>query len=208
MLKRLAAAALLAATVVPASITVAHAQRPSPPPGPLVSGYLCCNMRTYGDSISDINYDEQGTSIVAVGTPARITTYDFRWFGVELAGKQQRIKNDYSRNIPLPTFAQRYVVTADPKQKLATFPAPVREAILAGKVMPGMTREQVLMAIAYPVASENPSLDAPVWRYWRDSWSEFQVQFDEKGLVKTVVGDAVALNRVFIAAPAAAAAQP
>jgi len=205
MLKRLAAAALLAATVVPASITVAHAQRPSPPPGPLVSGYLCCNMRTYGDSISDINYDEQGTSIVAVGTPARITAYDFRWFNLDLAGKPQRIKNDYSRNIPLPAFAQRYVVTEDPKQKMAAFPPAVRNAILAVKVMPGMTREQVLMAIGYPVASENPSLDAPVWRYWRDSWSEFQVQFDEKGLVKTVVGDAVALNRVFIATPAAAA---
>ena len=200
MLKRLAAAALLAATVVP--VSVVHAQRPSPPPGPLVSGFLCCNMRTYGDSISDINYDEQGTSIVAVGTPARITAYDFRWFNLDLAGKPQRIKNDYSRNIPLPAFAQRYVVTEDPKQKMAAFPPAVRDAILAGKVMPGMTREQVLMAIAYPVASENPSLDAPVWRYWRDSWSEFQVQFDEKGLVKAVVGDPVALSRVLAAAPA------
>ncbi|MET3380749.1 MULTISPECIES: cell envelope protein SmpA [Variovorax] len=200
MLKRLAAAALLAATVVP--VSVVHAQRPSPPPGPLVSGFLCCNMRTYGDSISDINYDEQGTRIVAVGTPARITAYDFRWFNLDLAGKPQRIKNDYSRNIPLPAFAQRYVVTEDPKQKMAAFPPAVRDAILAGKVMPGMTREQVLMAIAYPVASENPSLDAPVWRYWRDSWSEFQVQFDEKGLVKAVVGDPVALSRVLAAAPA------
>ncbi|MGJ7535383.1 MULTISPECIES: cell envelope protein SmpA [Variovorax] len=200
MFKRLAAAALLAATVVP--VSVVHAQRPSPPPGQLINGFLCCNMRTYGDSISDINYDEQGTRIVAVGTPARITAYDFRWFNLDLAGKPQRIKNDYSRNIPLPAFAQRYVVTEDPKQKMAAFPPAVRDAILAGKVMPGMTREQVLMAIAYPVASENPSLDAPVWRYWRDSWSEFQVQFDEKGLVKAVVGDPVALSRVLAAAPA------
>lgn len=199
MLKRLAAAALLAATVVP--VSVVHAQRPSPPPGPLVSGFLCCNMRTYGDSISDINYDEQGTRIVAVGTPARITAYDFRWFSLDLAGKPQRIKNDYSRNITLIDFAKRYVVTEDPKQKMAAFPPAVRDAILAGKVMPGMTREQVLMAIAYPVASENPSLDAPVWRYWRDSWSEYQVNFDDKGLVKAVVGDPVALSRVLAATP-------
>lgn len=202
MLKRLAAAALLAATVVP--VTVVHAQRPSPSPGPMVSGYLCCNMRTYGDSISDINYDEQGTRIVAVGTPARITSYDFRWFSLDLGGKPQRIKNDYSRNITLPEFAQRYVVTTDPKQTMAAFSPAVRDAILAAKVMPGMTREQVLMAIAYPVTSENPSLDAPIWRYWRDSWSEFQVHFDEKGLVKAVVGDPVALSRVL----AASTAQP
>ena len=199
MLKRLAAAALLAATVVP--VSVVQAQRPSPPPGPLTSGFLCCNMRTYGDSISDINYDEQGTSIVAVGTPARITAYDFRFFNLDLAGKPQRIKNDYSRNLTLIDFAKRYVVTEDPKQKMAAFPPAVSAAIRGGKVMPGMTREQVLMAIGYPVASENPSLDAPVWRYWRDSWSEYQVNFDDKGLVKAVVGDPVALSRVLAATP-------
>ena len=199
MFKRLAAAALLAATVLPA--TVVHAQRPSPPQGPMLSGYLCCNMRTYGNSISDINYDEQGTSIVAVGTPARITAYDFRWFEADLAGKPQRIKNDYSRNITLADFAKRYVVTEDPKQKMAAFPPAVRDAIVAGKVAPGMTREQVLMAIGYPVAGENPSLDALTWRYWRDSWSEYQVTFDDKGLVKTVTGNPVALSRVLVPTP-------
>ena len=199
MFKRLAAAALLAATVLPA--TVVHAQRPSPPQGPMLGGYLCCNMRTYGNSISDINYDEQGTSIVAVGTPARITAYDFRWFDADLGGKPQRIKNDYSRNITLADFAKRYVVTEDPKQKMAAFPPAVRDAIVAGKVAPGMTREQVLMAIGYPVAGENPSLDALTWRYWRDSWSEYQVIFDEKGLVKTVAGNPVALSRVLVPTP-------
>lgn len=198
MSKRLAAAALLAASTV---FATAHAQRPAPPAGPLIGGYLCCNMRSYGDSISDINYDEQGTRIVAVGTPARITAYDFRWFNLELGGKPQRIKNDYSRDIAMPAFAQRYVVTEDPRLKMASFPPAVRDAILAVKVAPGMTREQVLMAIGYPVASENPSLDAPVWRYWRDSWSEFQVSFDAQGLVKTVVGDPVTLSRM-LAQPA------
>jgi hypothetical protein len=199
MLKRLAAAALLAATVLPA--TVVHAQRPAVPQGPMTNGYLCCNMRTYGSSISDINYDEQGTSIVAVGTPTRITDYNMRWFEASIAGKPQKIKNDYSRSIPMPAFAQRYVVTEDPKQKMAAFAPAIRDAILAAKVMPGMTREQVLMAIGYPVAGENPSLDAPMWRYWRDSWSEYQVTFDEKGLVKSVIGDPVALSRVLAPTP-------
>lgn len=199
MLKRLAAAALLAATAV--SAPVVHAQRPTPPAGPMVDGYLCCNMRSYGSVISDINYDEQGTRIVPVGTPARITAYDFRFFKLELGGKPQRINNDYSRNITLVEFAQRYVVAEDPKQKMAAFAAPVREAIAAGKLMPGMTREQVLMAIGYPIASENPALDAPTWRYWRDSWSEYQVNFDDKGLVKSVIGDPVSLARVLAAAP-------
>jgi outer membrane protein assembly factor BamE (lipoprotein component of BamABCDE complex) len=84
---------------------------------------------------------------------------------------------------------------------MAAFPPAIRDAILAVKVMPGMTREQVLMAVGYPVAAENPSLDAPTWRYWRDSWSEYQVNFDEKGLVKSVVGDPVSLSRVLAPTP-------
>ena len=44
-----------------------------------------------------------------------------------------------------------------------------------------MTREQVAIALGYPVSSENPDLEAPVWRYWLDSFTEFQVEFDGSG---------------------------
>lgn len=32
-----------------------------------VSGYLCCNMRTDGDWISDINYQENGKTVIPAG---------------------------------------------------------------------------------------------------------------------------------------------
>ena len=193
MLQRFALAAVLAATL---PLSAAHAQRPAPPQGPLVEGYLCCNMRSYGKQISDINYDEQGMSILAVGTPARITGYDFRWVDLDVGGRPQRLKNDYSRNMSTVSFGQRYVVTEDPKARLAGFPEKTRAAIQAMKVIPGMTREQVLMALGYPVGSENPSLEAPVWRYWLDTWAEYQVVFEPGGTVKTVVADPATLNRV------------
>ncbi|RZL94566.1 MAG: outer membrane protein assembly factor BamE [Variovorax sp.] len=193
MFQRLALAAVLAATL---PLSAAHAQRPPPPQGPLISGYLCCNMRTYGKQISDINYDDAGTSIVAVGTPARIAGYDYRWVDMDIAGRPQRLKNDYSRDIPTIAFAQRYVVTEDPKLKLAGYPEKVRSAIAAMKVTTGMTREQVLMALGYPVSSENPTLDAPTWRYWLDTWTEFQVVFDPNGLVKSISGEPGTLAQV------------
>jgi hypothetical protein len=34
-----------------------------------------------------------------------------------------------------------------------------------GTVRVGTPREQVLMAVGYPISSENPSLGAKVWRY-------------------------------------------
>jgi hypothetical protein len=197
MFHRFALAAVLAATLsVPA-----HAQRPTPPEGPLVSGFLCCNLRTSGSKISDINYAEQGTRMIAAGTPLRITGYDRRWVSVDLAGTSQRIMNDYSRDLaPIP-FAQRYVVSEDPKQKMAAYPQKTREAIQASKVIPGMTREQVAMAMGYPVTSENPDLNAPVWRFWLDSWTEFQVAFDASGAVKAVTADPATLARVTTPSP-------
>jgi hypothetical protein len=36
------------------------------------------------------------------------------------------------------------------------------------------------------VPNENPSLDAPVWRYWVDSFGEYQVNWDSSGKVKEI----------------------
>jgi hypothetical protein len=49
-----------------------------------------------------------------------------------------------------------------------------------------MTREQVLLAIAYPIADETPDLKSAVWKYWRNSSYEYDVKFDEQGRVKDV----------------------
>ena len=144
----------------------------------LPEGYLCCNMRTDGKWISDINYAENGKRIVAVGTPAKVTGFGRYRVHVDLAGSSQSIGNDYSRDLEQTAFAQRYVVAQDPKARIAAYPKKIQEAIRSARVMPGMTREQVLMAVGYPVSSENPNLDAKVWRFWLSSFAEFQVVFD------------------------------
>ncbi|WP_213959697.1 cell envelope protein SmpA [Variovorax sp. dw_954] len=190
MLQRLALAAAFAIAV---PFSAAHAQRPASPPGPLVAGYLCCNMYTYGRQMGDANYRETGTSLVPVGTPAQVTSYDFRFVDTMVGGKPQRLKNDYSRDIRMPEFAGRYIVQEDPKLRIAGFEPQVREAIQAAKVTEGMTREQVIMAVSWPITSENPRLEADVWRYWIDSWSEYQVSFDKAGKVKSVTGTAAVM---------------
>ena len=39
------------------------------------NGWLCCNMRTDGSWISDINYDESHKTIIPAGTPVEMTGY-------------------------------------------------------------------------------------------------------------------------------------
>ena len=162
-------------------------------------GFLCCNMRSDGSWISDSNYAENGKRILPVGTPAKVTGYGRQRVHVELSpGGKQAIGNDYSRDIELPAFAQRYVVAEDPAPKIARFPPKIREAIQSARITKGMTREQVLMAMGYPISSENPRLDVPVWRMWIGSFSEFQVLFDGAGRVRAVETDPQTRNLVVL----------
>lgn len=149
-------------------------------------GFLCCNLRTDGKWISDINYAEQGKRMMPAGTPAKVTGYGRSRVLVQVEGSAQTLGNDYSRNIALDAFAQRYVVAVNPQTRISTFAPRVREAIKSARLFNGMTREQVLMSVGYPVSSETPDMEASIWRFWLTSSEEFQVVFDAQGIVKEV----------------------
>ena len=164
---------------------------------PQPAGFLCCNMHTDGKWISDINYVENAPAIVPLGTPAQVTGYGRHRVQVQLGGKPQTLGNDYSRTLKPEDFARRYVVPEDPLIKLASMPAEMRNAILAGHIRRGMSREQVAMAVGYPITSENPRLDAATWRYWRSMSDEFQVLWTAQGPVADVIGEVLAKRAVF-----------
>ncbi|HEX5737265.1 MAG TPA: hypothetical protein VFY22_02045 [Hydrogenophaga sp.] len=169
----------------------AHAQVPE-------QGFLCCNMRTDGSWISDINYEESGKRIIPYGTPLTFKGYGRNRVEVEIEGKSQWLGNDYSRDLSKEVFAQRYIVAADPRTVVAKASPKVRQAIESARITTGMTREQVAMAVGYPVSSENPHLDAPRWRYWLWSYSPFTVIFNEQGRVTSVDTDEGTMQKVFL----------
>ena len=90
------------------------------------------------------------------------------------------------------------MVKKDPRLQIATFPAKVREAINSAKLTTGMTREQVTMSVGMPVSSENPKLDANIWRFWREGDAEFQVVFDESGRVSEIATDPLTRSLVVL----------
>ena len=184
------ASALLAAALLAASAGALAQEK--------YDGYLCCNMRSDGSWISDSNYAENDKRVVPVGTPVSVTGYGRHRVNVRIDGERQAIGNDYSRDIGLADFARRYVVTEDPAAKIAGYPAKIQDAIKRAKITPGMTREQVLMALGYPISSENPDLSADLWRYWMSSFAEFQVQFDGNGRVREITTDANTRNLVWV----------
>lgn len=151
------------------------------------SGYTCCNLRSNGSWISDSNYAEPGKSVIPLGSPVTVTGFGRNRVNLRFSdGSQQQLGNDYSRSQALPDFAAKYVVASDPHARLVTFPAKIQSAIKGGRLVLGMTKEQVLMSLGYPIADENPNLDAPYWRYWRTSFAEFRVLWDDKGRLRQV----------------------
>lgn len=199
--RRLASPWLLAAAVgllAACAVRVPLDGSDSTQPRPLPQGYLCCNMRTDGAWISDINRTGPNQTIVPLGTPVASTGYGRQTVYVRIAGMDQSIGNDYSRNLDLVTFARRYIVEDDPRLKLAGAAPEVQRAITEARLRRGMSREQVLMSIGYPIASENPSLAVPVWRYWLTDKDEFQVYFDNEGRVTEVVAPPAVRQQVLV----------
>lgn len=162
------------------------------------AGFLCCNMRSDGAWISDINYDENGKKIIPAGTPIKVTGYGHYRVKVDINGKSQAIGNDYSRDLALDVFAKRYVVADDPAAKVASYPRKIQEAIAHAQIVLGMTREQVLMSVGYPVSSENHNLEDKTWRFWLSSFQEFRVKFDDNGRVTDVEGDGDAKSKILL----------
>ncbi len=182
---------LLIALWLAATGTAALAEVPA-------QGFLCCNMRTDGKWISDINYEESSKHMIPYGTPLTFKGFGRNRVEVEINGKSQWLGNDYSRDLDREVFAQRYIVDRDPRQAVATASPKIRQAVESAKVTTGMSRAQVAMAVGYPVSSENPDLNANRWRFWLWSFSPFTVVFDDQGRVTTVEADADTLPKVFL----------
>jgi hypothetical protein len=149
--------------------------------------YTCCNMRAGKDWISDINYDEEGMNVVPYGTPVKILEVANNRVRIEIDGKPFKFNNDYSRKLGMPEFIRRYLLVDDPRPAQKDLSEGVRQAIGAFTVVPGMTREQVLLAIAYPIADETPNLKADVWKYWQLHSIEYDIQFDASGVATDVL---------------------
>jgi hypothetical protein len=185
----LAIAALLLAASGPAA-----AQKLSFP----FEGFLCCNLLNDGGWVNDINYRGSRKQLLPAGTPVKATGLGRSRVQLLVDGKKIAIGNDYSRAIGMDDFARRYILTADPRPVIEGFPPKVREAIAEMKLMRGMTREQVLMSVGYPPAYYTPDLEAPLWRYWADSGSEFQVFWGNDGKVDQVFGPPAVRERVVL----------
>ncbi len=175
--------------------------------GPTVSSpltneyrYTCCNLHYEKNEISDVNY--QVGNLIPFGT--RVQILEVRRNSVRFAPVgHPPITYEFKYGKEAQSFEQaldHLFVSTDPHAKLERVAAParkgkgkgaavtptgdVRKAIDGGYVEPGMTKDQVLMALGYPPGHRTPSLDTSVWTYWQNRWHSFAVYFDGDAVVR------------------------
>ena len=166
--------------------------KPAPPPAgalPLPrQGFACCDLHYDKDWINDGNYAE--LPMIPAGTPVEVLKYGSNRAYIKVDGKPMRLGHDYGRSQEsLEAWVGKIIVSDDPRPRIAGYPRPVQAAIHEGKVMVGMTREQAIASIGYPLTSENVSLDEPMWRIWRSSHGEYDLNFGADGRIKSITGD-------------------
>jgi hypothetical protein len=184
-LSALAAAAtalLFGCETMPGQSASATAAAPALP-----AGYTCCNLHYENDWISDANWSSM--PMIPAGASIKVLDYGRYRLMTEIDGRKMRLGLDYGRQQPLEEWARKIVVADDPRRKIASWPAPVRDAARAGKVAIGMSKEQVIVAVGYPPMHQTPSLESWQWKYWHTGFGSYLVVWDAAGRVKDVIAD-------------------
>lgn len=159
------------------------------------AAYTCCNLHYQGDWISDTN--ETTLPMIPAGSRIALRDYGRHRASVLIDAKAMRIGHDYGRKEETnEAYVGKLMVKDDPKIRIKTFDPKVQEAIAAGKVRLGMSREQVIIALGYPRTDITPSLDKREWQYWTAGWEEFQVLWGNDGLVSQIRGEPSVLGQV------------
>jgi hypothetical protein len=135
--------------------------------------YLAHNIwYEYPSKISSINY--QSGSILPVGTEidnVKILRRHRISFRVVKTGITYTITYYEKYGLkPIEDYLKTLITTKNREELLKGIPAKFADAILAGKVIPGMSRKEVILAYGPPSPHRTPSTENPTWVYWLKRW--------------------------------------
>lgn len=147
--------------------------------------YTCCNLRYEGDWISDAHW--MGLPFVPAGARIAVQAYGKHHAQVLIEGRPMRIGLDYGREKQtVQQFVPKLLVKTDPRLALAGYEPRVQQAIRAGRVLLGMTREQVMMSLGLPRSDDTASLAALRWTYWTQQEDRYVLLFDADGRLQAL----------------------
>lgn len=162
-----------------------------------ISGYTCCNLRDRDGWISSDNV--QGGDLIPFGSNAQIKSAKRKYYLYGAIGDSSYgFRNDWAKaEQDSLDWARRLVVTEDPRTRLSNWPSEVRAAVGAARVVRGMTKEQVTMALGYPSPGDTPNLADATWRYWTTmDDNPVDLVFGTDGKLADVVGSRTGIRLI------------
>lgn len=160
--------------------------------------YACCNLRYSDDWISDAN--PAGLPFIPAGTRIAIREYGRNRIHVLVDGYPMTIGHDYGRKQESKEqYVAKLLSAVSPSDAIGGFSLTVQKAIRAGKVVRGMTRDQVIISLGYPRTDMTSSLDASAWKYTTADGYEYELVWGVDGLLDDVrAAEAEALKVVLL----------
>jgi hypothetical protein len=147
--------------------------------------YACCNLHYAERWISDGNWAEQ--PFLLPGARVKITGWGRNRAFVSIDGRPIEAGVDYSRKEQSrEQFADQIFVREDPRPRIASWSPEVQEAIAAGKIRKGMTKEQVVVSLGVPRPDRTPDSKARKWIYFASETAEFDIDFDDAERVEDI----------------------
>lgn len=148
----------------------------------LQAGFACCNLHYDGDTITDSNFGQ--LPFLPAGSPLKVRQIEGYVAQIEANGRSLRLVLEHRGQETMQDWLARIVIADDPRPKIAAFPPTIRDAINAGKLVKGMTREQAVMAVGYPQNNEKMRFEGPSWRYWWSGFAPYYVYWNGNKLVR------------------------
>ncbi len=158
---------------------------------PPIVGYTCCNLHNEAGWISSSNLLDQ--PLIPAGERVRFNTIKKSYYVYGTIGSDDAwLRADSTRNKEETLrWARQLVVAQDPREQLASWEPVVQAAVRNGKVRPGMSRPQVLMALGPPSLEFTQDLGADLWRYsTAQDEGTVDLQFGADGTLVRVDGNA------------------
>jgi hypothetical protein len=144
-----------------------------------------CNERDCKASYANYTDPGAGHQILAVNTPIKIKTWKRKGFIIVKAEDNKEIFFEYNET-RMQMFKAEYLnkITSVSKISLDSLSEADKKGIREGKVLYGMSKNGVMMALGYPATHRTPFLDSNTWIYWTNRFTTLEVNFNDKGLVQ------------------------
>lgn len=160
--------------------------------------YLCCNLwvsrrNTAGDANYSSYYAERDGAMIPAGTRVAVLEDGENELKLSFQGMTEPFSFGYryGRDVmPAGQYFRLLLLENNPRRSLDGAPPEVISAVNDGQLIPGMTKEQAIIARGYPPFHHTPGIQANEWLYYASPGFVDRVRFVDDRIEKIEREDA------------------